>query len=93
MSADNWAICPKCKKLADSEHEQFLNKMKSGYGKIPPEEYLEMVEKSKKPILLDQTLREDFGLGVDDVGNFFVSYGCSCECGFKFRYDHKQKVL
>lgn len=36
-------------------------------------------------------LREDFGLGVDEVGLVWVQYSAECErCGFSKRYDYAE---
>ena len=39
------------------------------------------------------TLREDYDIGIDEDGEFEISYWASCEeCKFQFKFDHKQKV-
>lgn len=43
---------------------------------------------------LDDTLREDYEIGVSSKGEFFVDYGASCGvCGFVFSHSHKEPLL
>jgi hypothetical protein len=86
MSADNWGICPKCKKLSKE-------RAKSLYGKASEDEYLVyfLSEKSKGT---KETLREDYEIYTDDDGEFSVGYDCSCdECGFSYHFQYKASVL
>lgn len=95
MSADNWAICPKCL----SNHEEAVSKrqkdVEAAYGKVSSQEYLKLLkdaEDKKKPKNLD-TLREDFGIGITEKGEFFVSYRGGCDrCGLEFSYSHEEEI-
>lgn len=84
MSADNWGFCPKCKKdFKESE---------SNYGKVSEEEFLNSL--NKKPVKLEETLREDYRINVDADGEFEVIYNCKCDCcGFTFYYSHKEQII
>lgn len=42
MSADNMAVCPRCKEQKD--HEKLLKRLETNYGKISSEEYLTLKE-------------------------------------------------
>jgi len=84
MSADNWAICPVCKKRNDVAYKKQTLDVANQYGKIPDDEYIVLV-KETKPIVLKESLREDYQIGVDEEGVFSFVYSCNCsECGFKF---------
>ena len=89
MSADNWDICPICKKKKD-------NLKREKYGKIPPEEYEKLIEEFKHPDYADQdeTVREDYNGGpyFDNEGNWCFSGGASCEvCGTDWKIEIKAK--
>lgn len=89
MSADNWAICPRCKADADTKQQQLAEKIATSYGKIPEAEYLELrIQAESKPVL-SETLREDYELCTNADGTFEVSYSCSCSrCGFRYSYGY-----
>ncbi len=36
------------------------------------------------------TLREDYEQGLDEDGLIYVSYSCSCDCGFSKDYSYKE---
>ena len=82
MSANNWDTCPRCKKKLEATRAKAAASAEKEYGKVPPDEYLTMV-KAAKLIggKLEQTLREDWEIGVDEDGRFYVSYSGSCRAG------------
>lgn len=94
MSADNWGTCPRCKQRADEAAKAAKLAAGEAYGKVPNEEYLRLVEEAKKPPSRDlTTLREDYELGTDANGEFYVRYRCGCEtCGLVFRFTHEAQV-
>jgi len=93
MSADNWAICPKCKKSEDAKQEKLRKKATAAYGKVPPDEYLKLLEAANNPQEMRETLREDYQIGVMDDGEFDIEYSAYCDkCGFKFSYKHAEDV-
>jgi len=92
MSADSWAICPKCKEKAKQVQADLLSRVETDYGKVPADEYLELVEQSKQPLELEHTLAEYWELGIWK-GKFEVSYRASCgTCGFSHKFEHNEKV-
>jgi hypothetical protein len=83
MSADNWGVCPQCEK-------NIRETRKSLYGQVTESEYLRLVDKGK---MLESTLREDYEIGIDQDGEFYVSYLGHCDmCGFEFSYEYKQQL-
>ena len=83
MSADNWAECPKCAAKHITEYAELQHGIIDEYGKITPGDYLELVEKSKQPLIIPKEMREDYELGTDEDGTFSLDYRCSCRvCGF-----------
>lgn len=93
MSADNWRTCPQC--LMESQHKKdmLVAKAVSEYGKMPREEYLKLTESIKKPIKIDETLREDYEFYIDENNEFTASYSCRCDCcGFKYHFEHAEQL-
>jgi hypothetical protein len=92
MSADNWAICPKCKEKAKRMHVNLLNRIETDYGKVTANEYLELIEQSKQSIEEEHTLREDWEIGIWN-NEFFVSYRASCSvCKFSYNFKYKEEI-
>ena len=93
MSADNWAICPKCKLKSEKEYTEQLAYAKSQYGVISSDEYRELIIEAEKPVIFEESMREDYEIGVESDGEFSVSYSCCCQtCGFLFKFKHEEKV-
>lgn len=92
MSADNWAICPKCEKMNNKKRQSLASQIKESYGQLSENEDLEMVEKFKTPTMLEETLREDYKIGIWN-NEFCTSYFASCDkCGFEHSFNHKAKI-
>ncbi len=94
MSADNWAICPRCKekkKVADAKR---LSDVEDQYGKVSSEVYIELRQEADAVVSLSATLREDFDIGVDDeTGQFSVNYHCRCDmCGLQKQFEHNLTI-
>lgn len=92
MSADNWTICPKCNIDFEKKEKKIKLDAKNAYGNVSEEEYRELVKKASTPMVLEETLREDFGIGIR--GEVFeVVYASSClVCGFKYEFSHKKEI-
>ena len=94
MSADNWAICPQCKINAENELEKFSKKLKNSYGKISAEDYELLRSEEPSGEVEEQTLREDFSIGVDEDGFFFLNYSGHCtKCQFKYQEKYNKQIL
>lgn len=93
MSADNWAQCPRCTKRAVAEKDSLMEKARKSYGKVPAEDWMEMVKKAEQPISLKDNLREDYSFGILADGEFYVLYRCSCSvCGFEHEFKEEKKL-
>ena len=91
MSAENWAICPVCKAKNDKANAKRILDAEKKYGKIPSEDYIALAKEVSTPIEIEETLREDYGIGVDEVGVFYVDYECRCEkCGSRYTFKHAE---
>jgi hypothetical protein len=95
MSADNWTTCPRCLSKCQDDKEKDLNNLQAKYGKIPAEEYLAELEKAKAmPDEPEETLLEDYELGVGPDGEFYVMYSCICRvCSWKFSFKHAEQTI
>lgn len=98
MSADNWGTCPRCMKKFEARVEEQTDAMRAAYGTVPADEYLRMqrdlvaLTQTERPD--DDTLREDYGIGIDSDGEFFVRYSASCEnCGLTYSFDYDYQVV
>lgn len=88
MSADNWGACPKCVHVATQAHAVDLKKANESYGKVSPEVYRAMIQKAERPLEHANTLREDYEMGINNDGLFYVKYQGRCtSCGFSFSFD------
>jgi hypothetical protein len=95
MSADNWGICPKCKKTKEDEKEKQILEAGKQYGKVPQEKYLELVKIANEPFDREKlrTLREDYDIDITEDGIFSIDYSASCsQCKFKFEHKFEQTV-
>lgn len=92
MSADNWTTCPKCLAADAAKSDANRKQVAESYGKVASEEYLKRVAALTKGPALEDTLREDYEIGIYK-GEFFVSYTGSCSvCKFSHSFKHKEKV-
>jgi hypothetical protein len=93
MSADNWRDCPKCLAKAKADKVKREEAAEQAYGKVPKEEYLALLAEAGKPVEVEDTMREDYELGIDQNGKFYVIYRADCQdCPFVFTYRHEEIV-
>jgi hypothetical protein len=63
------------------------------YGTIPSHEYASRRQNAYEPVALDSTMREDYELGVDDDGEFSISFSASCStCGYRFMFETTEQT-
>ena len=94
MSADNWMVCPKCRRDVAETRETRIDKTRKLYGKIPEAEYREKIVEAEKPVEFEETFREDYEQGMTDCGEYFVSYSGHCsKCGFRHSHEFKEQIL
>lgn len=94
MSANNWAECPRCIKVAKENDKKRLKHIQDSYGKIREEEYLKLLKTSNERLgeVLAETLREDYCIGICE-DKFEVSYFGSCKvCGFKKEFKKTERL-
>lgn len=96
MSADNWAMCPKCKKDTKATKEKALVDAGRLYGKVSSDEFMSQVKNAEslpeEP--KGETLREDYKIRINRDGEFYINYSCGCyACGFKHDFKKEENVL
>lgn len=94
MSADNWTKCPACKVKAQEKQKELEQKLNDGYGKLSKEDYQLLVDQVKTaPPELEDTLREDYEIGIYG-DRFFVNYKGRCQkCGWLHEYKWEDRNL
>ena len=98
MSADNWALCPRCKEQRQKDVAVLHEKARTAYGNVPVEQFDEI--RAAAEALEAQgdeglwTFREDYELGVLEDGEFYVTYrgGCS-KCSLSHGFKHSEQVM
>jgi hypothetical protein len=95
MSADNWAVCPRCKIKRDSEIQAEMNRVAASYGNVPVEEFdaARSLLADKINTIPDRTFREDYEFyGVED-GTLHISYSGNCGvCGLTFTHQSEHPL-
>lgn len=86
MSADQWRVCPRCHKRTVDKYQEMLNEATAAYGKVPPDEYLKMLDETAEhepfnlPFELEgknSTLRIDYEVYFD-AGSLHLTYSAYC---------------
>jgi hypothetical protein len=96
MSANNWRVCPACKRRLEVEQAARAQAVRDAYGKVSAEQYEEMRCAAEEVVadLLEKTMREDWEIGTGRDGKFFVSYRAKCKnCRFDYSFKHEAQTL
>ena len=91
MSPRDWGVCPKCRKRAEESQAKLKQKVADSYGKLAPEEWLAMKERSEKAADLEETLRINYGFVFNASGQFELEFNFSCDapgCDFCFKHEN-----
>lgn len=93
MSANNWRTCPQCLARAKVHQQNLRDRAARAYGKVPRDKYEAMCRKASEPISLEEEFREDWDIGTDDHGDFYVRYRGNCQrCGLTHEFKHDSVV-
>lgn len=85
MSAKNWATCPACYKKALAAQTRSKLKLEEAYGRVSIEEFSELQEIANRPIVTNQSLREDYHLGINADQVFELLYKAACQhCDYQY---------
>jgi hypothetical protein len=97
MSADAYRVCPKCYATSFVRRAAAMAKVSESYGKVKAELYGKMIADANRDYPLptnDETLREDYEIGIRDGDRFVVDFAASCsDCGFRFSFKHEEQVI
>lgn len=97
MSADNWAVCPRCVAGARKARREALSALEAAYGAVPLEEYKAMqaaIPPQPKALEDHSNFREDYSIYNDDHGTVRVSYSGGCHvCHLQVSFDHEIDIL
>lgn len=92
MSADNWAICPRCRDTAEAERQERLRVAADAYGKVSAAEY----EALRSAALISedpesfQTFRENYEFYGAGEGTIIASYKGHCQrCHLAVQFKHE----
>lgn len=95
MSASSYAHCPNCWKENREYKARVMADVLRTYGKVTEKEYRINFESAQRIQAdpLEETLREDYDLGVGTDGYFEVSYTGHCSnCGFHYEFKARKKA-
>lgn len=95
MSADNWAICPRCRARAAAVKDALIAKLAEAYGKVPVEEFDALRAEAEEPLHLEnlQTFREDYEFYGAEDGVVTASYSGSCKtCGLSLSFKDEHPI-
>lgn len=92
MSADRLTDCPVCTAVYRRAAEQARIEAAEAYGKVPFDEYAELLAASKAPRPDLATLAEYYSIHGAETGTVTVEYGARCdvcELSFSFKTEHQ----
>jgi hypothetical protein len=94
MSADNWAVCPRCMNRAQKALAEATAKVVALYGKIPVEEFDAARAALDEPVEQDyRTFREDYEITGAAEGTVEVLYKGSCRtCGLNLTFTTAREI-
>ena len=103
MGARNWTICPKCWKDAkdpelqpadkQAEMEADIAAFTAKYGEQRGKQYRIIMLSTLEPMESENTMREDWELGIDAEGVFYLKYTAYCtKCSWKYEKRIQEKV-
>ena len=94
MSADNWAVCPRCVTRAKKTEADQLAKVMATYGKIPVAEF-DAARAAIKPVRDEdhRTFREDYEISGASDGDVTVDYSGGCStCGLRLNFKEHHPI-
>lgn len=93
MSADNWAICPRCLEQGREAHDEAVQAVMATYGRIPVDEF--DAKRAALPQLDPEqfrTFREDYEFYGAEAGEVVADYSGHCsKCGLGIDFQEHRK--
>lgn len=94
MSANNWAVCPRCLTEARKAEAAALAEVMDSYGKVPVHEF----DRARRALVTQpaddfRTFREDYDIDGATAGLVTVSYRGGCQqCGLALDFKHSHPI-
>ncbi len=91
MSADNWAVCPRCRQKELDRLGELSQQVSEGYGKLPLDEFDALRVKLAEGPDFKSTFREDYEFYGAEEGTIEYAYSghCSdCSLSVEFKGEH-----
>ncbi len=93
MSADSYAICPKCSTASAKLKADAVAAAELAYETKPAREWERLRKIADEIEEPHQTVREDYEIGLLDDGQFIITYEGSCRaCDFHFKFDYDKPL-
>lgn len=97
MSADNWAVCPRCKRVRADALATETRLLAEAYGKIPVEEFDQkrkaLAEHEREHEHPMTTFREFYEFYGVETGTLHISYGGRCTvCELEFSHESEHEL-
>lgn len=96
MSADNWAVCPRCLRSAKRAKDALQARITNEYGKIPIPAWDALRAEYDQPIDEEalSTFREDHEFWLTQDGEWGGSYKGGCAvCGLSHEWKQSVQLL
>lgn len=94
MSADNWALCPRCVDNANTNQQELQSRVIEEYGKLPLTEWENLRKLANAGVDKEvfTTFREDYEIYGADTGTITINYSGTCTiCGLSVQYDDSKR--
>jgi hypothetical protein len=95
VSADNWAVCPRCDQRHEAEVEAKFKAVDDAYGKVPMAEFTEMTAAARafSQTKVDPTFREDYEFYGAEDGVVVAAYRGQCTvCALSLTFKHEHPI-
>ena len=95
MSADNWAVCPRCARRHRDKLRAGAAKVAEAYGKVSVEEWDRMraEQAEREDVGIDASFREDYEFYGAEDGSVVASYsGCCVHCGLSLSFTNTHDI-
>lgn len=95
MSADNWAVCPRCLSREEKRKAELKVRARAAYGVMPIEEFDVLRAEADEPIDIQKlhSFREDYEIYGADEGTVTVVYAGSCKvCSLALKFEEYHPI-
>jgi len=102
MSADNWAVCPRCSARRQQAAQRLWDDAANAYGVVTRDEYERLCNTAAEHALhevnddltANRTFREDYEITGAADGEIVINYSGRCtECNLSLAFEHRHPLL